>query len=86
MQPALERWLLPLSNAGLLVVALAGVLTGKQFVLDLADAGPSADETRKRDLRPASPRQLQWIWVAAFGAMTVSSVIPPIAFRRRHDV
>ena len=77
--PALERWLLPLSNVGLLAVALAGVLTGKQFLPDLADAGPSADETRK-EMFGQLTAQVQWIWVGAVAAMTVASVIPPLAF------
>jgi hypothetical protein len=67
-----------LSNAGLLVVALAGVLTGQQFVPDLADPGPSADETRQ-EMFGQLTAQVQWIWVGAFAAMTGASVIPTLA-------
>ena len=35
----MERWALPLSIAGILLVALTGVLTGKSFVHEYAAAG-----------------------------------------------
>src|ERR1700677_3658235 len=59
----MERWIQPLSNAGIFLVALVGVLIGKPFVRELVGR-----------ITPALP----WIWVPAFAGMTVSSAIPPI--------
>ncbi|MGH3961198.1 hypothetical protein [Mycobacterium sp.] len=63
-QSVVERWMLPLSNAGIFLAALGGVLIGKPFVREVAEAG--------------QPALLTWIWVAVFAAMTVSSSVPPI--------
>ena len=58
----MERWIQPLSNVGPARVALVGVLTGKQFVRDFAEADQSADETRK-EMFGQLTAQVQWIWV-----------------------
>ncbi len=76
----LERWLLPLSNLGIFLVALTGALIGKPFVREFAEAGQQAHVV-KSDLFAGVTSQLTWIWVAAFGGMTVSSAIPPIVDR-----
>ena len=39
----LQRWILPLSNAGIFAVALAGLLIGTPFVGDYPGAGRRAD-------------------------------------------
>lgn len=75
-----ERWIFPLSNLGIFLVALIGVLIGKPFVREFAEAGQQAHVV-KSDLFARITSQLTWIWVAAFGGMTVSSVIPPIVDR-----
>lgn len=72
-----QRWLLPVSNAGVLVVALVGVLIGKPFVREFAAAAQPADVV-KTDLFSRMVTALTWVWVVAFAAMTVSSAIPPI--------
>ncbi len=72
-----ERWMLPLSIAGILVAALAGALTGKPFVRELARAEQSK-EVLKSDPFDQTTALVTWIWVATFAAMTVSSLIPPI--------
>jgi hypothetical protein len=79
-QSITPRWALPLSIAGILVVVLVGVLTGKPFVHEFVAAGqpPGVVES---DLFGQVTARLAWIWVAAFGAMTVSSAIPPIVLR-----
>jgi hypothetical protein len=79
-QPALERWLLPLSILGLLLVALITALTGRPFLPESADAGSSADEIRK-EMFARLASQVTWLWVGAFAAMAVSSSIPPIVRR-----
>jgi hypothetical protein len=75
-----ERWALPLSNAGIFLVALTGMLIGKPFVHEFAAAGrpPGVVES---DLFGQITMRLTWIWVGVFGGMTVSSAIPPIAQR-----
>jgi len=81
LSPSLtQRWAQPLSNAGIFLVALTGVLIGKPFVHEFAAAGrpPGVIES---DLFGKITTRLTWIWVAVFGAMTVSSSIPPIAQR-----
>lgn len=75
-----ERWALPLSNAGILLVVLIGALTGKPFVREFLAAGqpPGVVES---DLFGQVTARLTWIWVAVVGSMTVSSAIPPIVLR-----
>ncbi len=75
-QSALGQWILPLGNAGIFLVALLSVLTGKPFVHEFAAAEQPADVI-KTELFGRVVRLLTWIWVAAFAAMTVSSAIPP---------
>lgn len=71
------RWMLPLSIAGLLVTALAGVLTGRPFVREFAAAGQPTDII-DTDLFTQITTRLAWVWVAVFAGMTVSSAIPPL--------
>ena len=68
----------PLSNAGIFLVALVGVLVGRPFVREFAEVGPAQGGRRERRVQARSPTLLTWIWVAAFAGMTVSSAIPPI--------
>jgi hypothetical protein len=74
---ALGQWILPLSNAGIFLVALISVLTGKPFVHEFAAAEQPADVI-KTELFGRVVRLLTWVWVAAFAVMTVSSAIPPV--------
>ncbi len=76
-QSALGQWILPLSDAGIFLVASISVLTGKPFVHEFAAAEQAADVI-KTELFGRVVRLLTWVWVGAFGAMTVSSAIPPI--------
>ena len=81
LSPSLiQRWAQPLSNAGIFLVALTGLLIGKPFVHEFAAAGqpPGVVES---DLFGQITARLTWIWVAVFGGMTVSSSIPPIVQR-----
>ncbi|WP_068179657.1 hypothetical protein [Mycobacterium sp. UM_CSW] len=75
-----QRWILPLSNAGLLVVALVGALAGRPFMRELA-AAEQPDDVVKTELFTRLVRMLTWVWIAAFAGMTLSSVIPPIVDR-----
>ncbi|MGA7132184.1 MAG: hypothetical protein WBZ15_07575 [Mycobacterium sp.] len=72
-----QRWALPLSIAGLLLVTLIGLLIGRSFVHEFAaaDQPPGVVES---DLFGQITTRLTWIWVVIFGGMTVSSSIPPI--------
>lgn len=73
----LQRWILPLSNAGIFLVTLIGVLIGKPFVAEFAAAEQAADVI-KTELFGRTVKILSWVWVATFAAMTVSSAIPSI--------
>jgi hypothetical protein len=73
----LERWILPLSNAGIFLVTLTGVLVGKPFVAEFA-AAEQAPDIIKTELFGRIVKILSWLWVATFAAMTVSSAIPSI--------
>ncbi|WP_167100882.1 hypothetical protein [Mycobacterium sp. DL592] len=76
-QSFMERWIQPLSNVGIFLVALVGVIIGKPFVREFAAAGRS-DEVVNSELFGRITTRLTWIWVAAFAGMTVSSAIPPV--------
>ncbi len=73
----MERWLQPLSNVGIFLVALVGVLVGRPFVREFA-AADQPDEVVNSAVFGRITLVLTWIWVAAFAGMTVSSAIPPI--------
>jgi len=73
----MTRWIQPLSNLGIFLVALVGVLIGKPFVRDFAAAEQPPDVVNT-DLFRRVTTVLTWVWVAAFGGMTLSSAIPPI--------
>ena len=64
-QAVMERWMQPLSNAGILLVA--------------AEEGQPADVV-KTDLFAQITNRLTWIWIAVFAGMTVSSAIPPLVY------
>lgn len=76
-EPALGRWILPLSAAGAFLVALFGALLGKPFIREFVEPGLSADVLKNESFGPITTR-VTWIWVATFAGMTVSSSIPPI--------
>jgi hypothetical protein len=76
-QAVMERWIQPLSNAGIFVVALVGVLVGRPFVREFAEVD-QPKEVVESDVFAKITNLLTWIWVAAFAGMTVSSAIPPI--------
>ncbi len=73
----MQGWIQPLSNAGIFLVALISLLIGQPFVREFAAAEQPADVV-KTDLFGRIVRVLTWIWIVAFGGMTVSSAIPPI--------
>jgi hypothetical protein len=72
-----QRWVLPLSIVGILLVTLTGQLIGKSFVHEFAaaDQPPGVVES---DVFGQLTKRLSWIWVIVFGGMTVSSSIPSI--------
>jgi hypothetical protein len=76
-QSFMERWMQPLSNAGLFLVALTGVLIGKPFVREFAESDQPAEVVKSEPFGRITTL-LTWIWIAAFAGMTVSSSIPPI--------
>jgi hypothetical protein len=76
-QSVMERWMQPLSNAGIFLVALTGALIGKPFVREFAAADQPAG-LADSDLFGKITTRLTWIWVAVFAGMTISSSIPPI--------
>jgi hypothetical protein len=78
-QSFMERWMQPLSNAGIFLVALTGVLIGKPFVREFAGVGQPPEVVESEPFGRIT-MLLTWIWVAAFAGMTVSSSIPPIVY------
>jgi hypothetical protein len=76
-QEFLERWILPLSNAGIFLVALSSVVLGKPFMREFAGADLPAG-LANTELFARVTTLLTWLWVAVSAAMTVSSLIPPI--------
>ena len=75
-----QKWLLPLSNAGMFLAALIGLLLGKPFVREFVAAEQPADVV-KTELFGRIVKILALIWVATPAAMTLSSAIPPIVER-----
>lgn len=75
------EWLQPLGNLGIFLVALIGQLMGRPFVREFAEVGRPAN-VLKSDLFARITTLLTWIWIAAFAGMTISSVIPPLAYGR----
>ena len=73
----LERWIQPLSNLGILVLALATVAVGRPFTLEYAreSVPPEVQATAGFDY---VNRLLTWVWIGAFAVMTLVSFIPPI--------
>jgi hypothetical protein len=78
-QSFMEQWMQPLSNAGILLVALTGALIGRPFVREFAEVD-QPKEVVDSDMFKRITALLTWIWVAAFAGMTVSSAIPPIVY------
>ena len=76
-QSTMERWMQPLSNLGILLVVLSGVLTGRPFIREYAAEGQPPDVLNS-DLFGQITNRLTWIWVAVFAGMTLSSAVPPI--------
>ncbi|WP_178358553.1 hypothetical protein [Mycolicibacterium hippocampi] len=76
-QGFMERWIQPLSTAGIFLVALVSALIGKPFVREFAVVG-QPKEVVESEAFARITLLLTWIWIAAFGGMTVSSAIPPI--------
>lgn len=76
-QAFMERWMQPLSNLGIFLVTLAGLLVGKPFVREFAAVG-RPDEVVDSEPFARITTLLTWIWVAAFAGMTISSAVPPI--------
>lgn len=73
----MERWMQPLSNVGIFLVALVGALVGRPFVREFAVVGQPKEVIESEQFGRITS-VLTWIWIAAFGGMTVSSVIPPL--------
>ncbi|MFT3899372.1 MAG: acyl-CoA thioester hydrolase/BAAT C-terminal domain-containing protein [Gordonia sp. (in: high G+C Gram-positive bacteria)] len=73
----LERWLQPIGNAGIFLVALGGVLVGRPFVRDYAEASVDAATAQSDGFRVITTA-MTWMWVVVFAAMTVSALVPPI--------
>ncbi|OBK74203.1 hypothetical protein [Mycobacterium sp. 1274761.0] len=75
----MQQWMQPLSNAGIFLVALTSVLIGRPFVREFAEVD-QPEEVIASDTFSKITTLLTWIWVGAFGGMTVSSAIPPIVY------
>jgi len=76
-QAFMERWMQPLSNAGIFLVALISALIGRPFVREFAVVGQPKEVIESEPFERITA-VLTWIWIAAFGGMTVSSAVPPL--------
>jgi hypothetical protein len=77
-ESVIQKWILPLSYAGIFAVTLVGLLIGKPFARDFA-AAEQPDDVVKTELFAGVVRTLALVWVSTFAAMTGSSAIPPLA-------
>ena len=73
----LARWMQPLSNLGIFLVALGGLAVGRPFVREYAAASVDA-RTARTDGFATITRDMTVLWVGVFAAMTVVSAIPPV--------
>jgi hypothetical protein len=78
-QTFMEQWMQPLSNAGIFLVALTGLLVGRPFVREFAEVDQPEEVTGSETFKRITTL-LTWIWIGAFAGMTVSSAIPPIVY------
>jgi hypothetical protein len=78
-QSFMEQWMQPLSNAGIFLVALTGVLVGRPFVREFAEVDQPEEVVESETFKRITTL-LTWIWIGAFAGMTVSSAIPPIVY------
>lgn len=78
-QAFMERWIQPLSTAGIFLVALLSALVGRPFVREFAVVGQPKEVIESEPFARITS-VLTWIWIVAFGAMTVSAAIPPIVY------
>ena len=76
-QDFMERWLQPLSTAGIFLAAFVSALIGKPFVREFAVVGQPKEVIDSEPFARITSL-LTWIWIAAFGGMALSSAIPPI--------
>lgn len=74
----LEQWIQPLTNASLFIIALASVLMGKPFTMQYALESVTPEEAAKPGFAYINTI-ITWVWVVAFGIMTVASIVPPAA-------
>ncbi|WP_280468818.1 acyl-CoA thioester hydrolase/BAAT C-terminal domain-containing protein [Nocardia cyriacigeorgica] len=73
----LERWLQPVTTLGLFLIALITALIGRPFVEEYA--AESVDpQTAATDGFRVITVAMTWMWIAVFGVMTVSALIPPL--------
>lgn len=77
-QSVLTQWILPLSNAGILLVAVIGTASGEPYVREFA-AAEQPDDVVKTELFGRVVTALNWAWIATFAGMTASSFVPPLA-------
>jgi uncharacterized membrane protein len=73
----LARWMQPLSNLGIFLVALGGLALGRPFVREYAAASVD-DRTARTDGFATITRNMTVLWVGVFAAMTVVSAVPPV--------
>jgi hypothetical protein len=72
-----QRWALPVSFVGLLLVTVIGRQFGSSFVHEYAAANQAPSVVNSEIFGQITGR-LTWIWVAVFAGMTVSSAVPPV--------
>ncbi len=75
----LQRWIQPMTNAGIFLIAFVSIVIGKPFTLQYArDETPPEVAATPAFLRVN--RTITLAWVIAYALMTVSSLIPPLVY------
>lgn len=74
---ALERWIQPLGNAGLLAIVLVSVLIGKPFTEQYARQSTPPELWDEPGFVYVC-RLLAWVWVGVMAFMALVAVIPPL--------
>jgi hypothetical protein len=73
----LERWIQPLTNAGLFTVAATSVIIGRPFTLEYARESVTPEVAAMPGFTHIN-KVIATVWAGAFAVMTISALVPPI--------
>jgi dienelactone hydrolase len=73
----LERWIQPLTNAGIFTVAATSLIIGRPFTLEYARESVPAEVAAMPGFAYIN-KVITAVWAGAFAAMMISALVPPI--------